>query len=44
MDLNNRQTGKHGTKPRALELLGHSVIQYTNPFWLNWVFNCGNSI
>ena len=25
MDLNNRQTGKHATKPRALGLLGHSV-------------------
>ena len=26
MDLNNRRTGKHATKPRALGLLGHSVI------------------
>ena len=25
MDLNNRRTGKHATKPRALGLLGHSV-------------------
>ena len=24
MDLNNRRTGKHATKPRALGLLGHS--------------------
>ena len=24
--LNNRQTGKDATKPRALGLLGHSVI------------------
>ena len=29
MDLNNRRTGKHATKPRALGLLGHSVhVQY----------------
>ena len=26
MDLNNRQTGKHATKPRALGLLGHSEL------------------
>ena len=26
MDLNNRQTGKDATKPRALGLLEHSVI------------------
>ena len=26
MDLNNRQTGKDATKPRALGLLGHSDI------------------
>ena len=26
MDLNNRRTGKHGTKPRALALLGHSDL------------------
>ena len=26
MDLNNRRTGKHTTKPRALGLLGHSEI------------------
>ena len=25
VDLNNRRTGKHATKPRALGLLGHSV-------------------
>ena len=26
MDLNNRRTDKHATKPRALGLLGHSVL------------------
>ena len=26
MDLNNRRTGKDATKPRALWLLGHMVI------------------
>ena len=26
MDLNNGRTGRHATKPRALGLLGHSVI------------------
>ena len=26
MDLNNRRTGKHATKPRALGLLGHSDV------------------
>ena len=26
MDLNNRRTGKHATKPRALGLFGHSDI------------------
>ena len=26
MDLNNRRTGKDATKPRALGLLGHSVV------------------
>ena len=28
MDLNNRRTGKHATKPRALGLLGHSVLVF----------------
>ena len=27
VDLNNRRTGKHATKPRALGLLGHSVLR-----------------
>ena len=27
MDLNNRRTGKDATKPRALGLLGHSVLR-----------------
>ena len=26
MDFNNRRTGKDATKPRALGLLGHSVV------------------
>ena len=26
--LNNRRTGKHATKPRALGLLGHSVSRH----------------
>ena len=30
MDLNNRRTGKAATKPRALGLLGHSVVGYKN--------------
>ena len=29
MDLNNRRTGKHATKPRALGLLGHSEVDCT---------------
>ena len=29
MDLNNRRTGEHATKPRALGLLGHSVLMFT---------------
>ena len=30
LDLNNRRTGKHVTKPRALGLLGHSVYAALN--------------
>ena len=26
LDFNNRRTGKHATKPRALGLLGHSGV------------------
>ena len=39
MDLNNRRTGEHATKPRALGLLGHSVYCSTlNPplHWSSW--------
>ena len=36
MDLNNRQTGKHATKPRALGLLGHSETS-TTYLLLTWM-------
>ncbi len=34
MDLNNRRTCKHATKPRALGLFGHSGYQWNNMAWL----------
>ena len=44
MDLNNRRTGKDATEPRALGLLGHSVMFYEQmieivvKFLLNMIF------
>ena len=42
MDLNNRRTGKHATKPRALGLLGHCgfyQMKTRNSLLLSWVHN-----
>ena len=45
MDLNNRRTGKHATKPRALGLLGHSdwftlVVEWSlQSLWPTIVFD-----
>ena len=41
MDLNNRRTGKHATKPCALGLLGHSVIvrESLSKYWVTSTFS-----